>query len=119
MCHVLIIEDEAIIAMLIEDTLADFGATSFDLAATEDQAVALAGERCPEFITADINLLEGRGHKAVERITALCGPVATVVISGNVVVPVPTPPPAAKVLHKPFNPDDLSALFVSMAPIPR
>ncbi len=111
MCHVLIIEDESIIAMLIEDTLADCGATSFDFAATEDEAVALAGERRPDFITADINLLAGSGHKAVERISDLCGPIATVVISGNLHPPIPQPPPEALVLKKPFRMAELSAYF--------
>ena len=51
MCHVLIIEDEVLVAMLIEDTLADVGATSFDIAATENEAVNAAILRPPAFIT--------------------------------------------------------------------
>ena len=116
MCHVLIIEDEALVAMLIEDTLEAAGATSFDFASTEDEAVALARANPPSFITADVTLRCGRGPQAVNRIRSELGPVATVVISGNVHPETPDPPPCP-VLAKPFSPDQLTATFRAMAPL--
>ena len=68
--HALIIEDEPIIAMLIEDHLRALGYTSVDFAVTEAEAVAAARRRCPDLITSDVRLPEGCGIAAVE---AICG----------------------------------------------
>jgi CheY-like chemotaxis protein len=68
--HALIIEDEPAIALLIEDYLRALGYTSIDFAVTEAEAVAAAGRRCPDLITADVRLPEGCGIAAVETI---CG----------------------------------------------
>jgi two-component system, response regulator PdtaR len=66
--HALIIEDEPIIAMLIEDHLRSLGYTSVDFAVTEAEAVAAARRRCPDLITSDVRLPEGCGIAAVESI---------------------------------------------------
>jgi CheY-like chemotaxis protein len=55
MCHVLIIEDEPLIAMTIQDSLQDEGATSFDIAVTEDDAVQPATTRRPYLMTSDVS----------------------------------------------------------------
>ena len=60
MCHVLIIEDEAMIAIDLEHLLEREGATSFSFAASEGEALAAAWERRPDVITSDVTLLEGR-----------------------------------------------------------
>ena len=67
MCHVLVIEDEPMIAMLIQDVLEEAGATSFAFAATEHDAVALAAAQAPAVIASDVHLLEGTGPAAVQR----------------------------------------------------
>ena len=66
--HVLIIEDEPLVALLIEDHLRNHGYTSFDFAATEAEAVAAAKARCPDLITSDVRLVEGCGISAVQEI---------------------------------------------------
>ena len=66
--HALIIEDEPMIALLIEDQLRAGGYTSVDFAVTEAEAVACAQRRCPDLITADVRLVEGCGIAAVEAI---------------------------------------------------
>ena len=48
MCHVLIIEDEPLVALTIQDMLEDEGATSFDIAATQADAVAAALHHRPD-----------------------------------------------------------------------
>ena len=63
--HALIIEDESLIAMAIEDALRDCGFTSFDVAVSADEAVTLAANRCPDLITADVELRPGCGITAV------------------------------------------------------
>ena len=83
MCHVLIIEDEPMIAMLLQDLLEEAGATSFAFAATERDAVALAVQQPPSVITSDIRLLEGTGPRAVAQIKSRLGDIPTVFITAN------------------------------------
>ena len=66
--HALIIEDESLIAMAIEDALRGCGFTSFDLAASAEDAVKAAGTKCPDLITADVELKPGSGIDAVQSI---------------------------------------------------
>ncbi|MEO7240589.1 MAG: response regulator [Sphingomicrobium sp.] len=64
----MIIEDEPLVAMEIQDILAREGATSFEIAATEKDAVAAATANEPHIITSDVKLLEGTGPAAVAEI---------------------------------------------------
>lgn len=66
--HALIIEDESLIAMAIEDALRGCGFTSFDIAASAEEAVAAAAHKCPDLITADVELRPGCGISAVQSI---------------------------------------------------
>jgi DNA-binding response OmpR family regulator len=66
--HALIIEDEALIAIAIEDALRDCGFTSFDVAVSAEEAVAAAARTCPDLITADVELRPGCGITAVQSI---------------------------------------------------
>lgn len=68
MMHALIIEDEAMIALLIEDQLRAFGCTTIDFAVTEAKAIAAARSRFPDLITSDVGLAEGCGIAAVAAI---------------------------------------------------
>jgi CheY-like chemotaxis protein len=80
--HALIIEDEPLIAMTIEEVLRDCGFTSFDLAVSSEQAVAFAGSKCPDLITADVELRPGSGIEAVNLICT--GPsIPVIFITGS------------------------------------
>ena len=79
--HALVIEDFPIIAMSIQDELADLG-YSATIAATEAEAVALAEERCPDLIIADLRLAQGCGIEAVRRICSN-RPIAVIFMSGD------------------------------------
>ena len=83
MCHVLVIEDEALVAMLIEDNLVEQGASSVDIAATEADAVEAARRHRPDFITSDVRLLEGTGPDAVTAIKALYGEIPVLFITAS------------------------------------
>ena len=83
MCHVLIIEDEAMIALDLEALLEREGATSFSFAASEEDAVKAARSRRPDVITSDVTLLEGTGPAAVATIRAAMGRIPVVYISGT------------------------------------
>lgn len=66
--HALIIEDDDLIAIMIEEVLSDCGFTSFDVAPSLDDAVTAARGRCPDLITADVELKPGSGIDAVQTI---------------------------------------------------
>lgn len=99
--HVLIIEDEAVIAMAIEDVLRDCGCSSFDFACSADEAVDAANKRCPDLITADVRLAPGCGIDAVE---AICSdePIPVIFITGTP-AEVQGRLPGSPIVHKPFD----------------
>lgn len=101
----LVIEDEAMIAWMVETMLEEMGFRSIAVAATGDRAIALAGTTPPGLIITDINLgpgLDGIAAAAtirVERpapvifITGYAGAEAYARIQGEV--------PGAALLRKP------------------
>jgi CheY-like chemotaxis protein len=113
--HALIIEDEPLIALLIEDQLRALGYRSVDFAVTEADAVAAAGRRCPDLITSDVRLAAGCGIAAVE---AICGErkVPVVFITANV-RDVRRRMADAVVVPKPFVVADLSRALNAACPL--
>ena len=115
MCHVLIIEDEPMIAMLLQDMLEEAGATSFAFAATEKDAVELAVRHVPAVITSDVRLLEGTGPRAVEQIHELLGEIPVIFITAS-------PEscrqgiPASVVMVKPVSCREVATVFQQIAP---
>lgn len=105
--HALIIDDECLTALLIEDRLRDLGFTSFAFAVDEDEALAAARSRCPDLITADVQLASGSGIDAVQRICEE-NSAPVLYITGSAVM-VQERCPWAVVLQKPFGVADLSA----------
>ena len=110
MCHVLIIEDEPMIAMMLQDLLEEAGATSFAFAATEQDAVSLALQERPTVITSDIRLLQGTGPGAVKQITHEIGEIPVVFITANPDV-CDRNSSSATVLTKPFSLHEAIAVF--------
>lgn len=110
MCHVLIIEDEPTIAMLLQDLLEEAGATSFAIAATEQDAVSLALQQHPSVITSDMRLLKGTGPSAVERIIQQIGKIPFIFISADPDMYSWSSPPTA-VLAKPFSSYEALTVF--------
>lgn len=98
--HSLIIEADAIVALAIEDALRELGFTSFDFATTNEEAVAAAEERCPDLITADVELNAGCGIEAVQSICAK--KVIPVVFVSEATAEVERRLPAAIAVRKPF-----------------
>ncbi|MES2135704.1 MAG: response regulator [Pseudomonadota bacterium] len=99
--HALIIEDESLIALSIEDALRDCGFTSFDLAVSADEAVEAAALRCPDLITADVELRPGCGITAVQ---SICSgkPIPVLFITGSP-GQVRIRMPGHALVEKPFN----------------
>ena len=101
--HALIIEDESLIAMAIEDALRGCGFTSFDFAASDEEAVAAAARKCPDLITADVELRPGCGITAVQSICSEL-PIPTLFITGSP-AQVMIRMPGHTLVEKPFRAD--------------
>lgn len=107
--HTLIIEDEPLIAMTIEDGLRDCGFTSFDFAVSHLQAVSAAKEKCPDLITADVELNPGSG---IDAIVEICdGPPIPVVFVTGSHQQVSERMPHHLLLKKPFTSEQLISII--------
>ena len=113
MCHVLIIEDEILVALNLQQLLAEHGATSFDIAETEAEAIAAASIRPPKFISSDVRLKEGSGPKAVQTIFKKSGVVPVIFVTATPEVCDPCDPPG-RVMTKPLNEARYCAAFEEM-----
>lgn len=82
--HALIIEDEMLIAFEIEALLTQLGFSSFDIAASPIEAVAMARAHAPGLVTADVQIVDGTGIAAVHAITEAIGAIPIVYVTGNV-----------------------------------
>jgi len=105
--HALIIEDDDLTAIAIEQVLRKVGFTTFDCAASFGEAVAAAHERCPQLITADVELKPGSGIDVVQTICSEA-PIPVIFITGQ--------PDAARsrmpqhpVVSKPFRMSEVEA----------
>jgi DNA-binding response OmpR family regulator len=105
--HALIIEDESLIALAIEEALRDRGFTSFDLAVSTEEAVAAASRRCPDLITADVELRPGCGIDAVHSICSKAA-IPVLFITGTP-MKVGARMPQHPLIEKPFSPDVIAA----------
>lgn len=102
--RVLIVEDEAIIAMLFADLLVAMGHEVCAIEATEAGAISAALQSRPDLMIVDIHLTEGSGAAAVEFILR-SGFVPHVFVSGDALRDRPSP--SSIVLQKPFRETDL------------
>lgn len=115
--HALVIEDDAITAMLIEDELREMGFHSVDIASSEQEAIEAVGRKCPDLVTSDGSLPAGTGVGAVRQIRAALA-VPVIFITGD--------PERARhclpdmpVLEKPFSLNQLVAALRQVQPLGR
>jgi len=104
--HVLIIEDEPVIALELEILLSDMGFVSFDIADTPQDALACARANRPDLITADYRIVDGTGVDAIDMITAAVGEAPVVYVTGNADL---FDPGAHAVVDKPISARALAA----------
>jgi len=114
-CHVLIIEDEALIALDLQEMLELAGATTFSFAETESEAVDAARQHRPDVIMSDVMLREGTGPKAVELIQGEMGPLPVIFITATPAACTIYDPPAI-VLGKPMVDTQVREAFRLVAP---
>lgn len=105
--HALIIEDEAFIALSIEGVLRECGFTSFAIAISGGEAIAAARLKCPDLISADVDLRPGSGIDAVNEICS--GPTIPVIFVTGTPDEARQRMPQHPVVLKPFTPDDVRA----------
>ena len=113
MCHVLIIEDEPLIALDLEDLLQRYGARTFSFADTQQGAIDEARIRPPDVILSDVNLLEGTGPLAVKAIRVEFGDVPVIFVTATPDACSPCDPPG-RVFRKPLNRPAIGAAFQEM-----
>lgn len=108
--RVLIVEDEALVAMLVEDTLLDAGAEVAGPAATASEALALLASSRPDVAVVDINLGDHTSEPVTTALTARGVPF--LVATGYGAAALGTLPPGTGVIAKPF---ELAALVERLA----
>ncbi|WP_316166425.1 MULTISPECIES: response regulator [unclassified Bradyrhizobium] len=74
--HVLVVEDDPIIALGLEDTITDLGVPDVRIAADVATALAMIAERVPQFALLDVGLVREKSFAIAERLTALGIPFA-------------------------------------------
>jgi CheY-like chemotaxis protein len=115
--HILIVEDEQIVAADLEVKLERMGHQVVGKAASGEEAIKLAEELRPELVFMDIRLQGAMdGTTAAQRVRELTGaPVIFVTAYAEVFVADPTQmPPPGICLSKPFSTSQLQAALDSV-----
>ncbi len=103
---VLVVEDEALVAMLVEDALLDAGATVLGPVATVAEALALLERETPHVAVLDLNLAGETSTPVADALVARGIPF--VVATGYGADGLPPGHDSVPVLAKPYDPDDLT-----------
>lgn len=114
MCHVLIIEDEPLIALDLEDLLERNGAVTFSFADGQHAAIEASRRDRPDFIMSDVSLLEGTGPLAVQAIRDELGAIPVIFVTATPEACSPCAPPGV-VFRKPLDRPAIGAAFRRMA----
>ena len=105
--RVLVVEDNAIIGMLLAEVLAGMGHDVCAIEATEADAVTAAARCRPDLMIVDVQMGDGSGVFAIEKILRT-GFVPHVFVSGDDTLGVRALRPGAVVIQKPFRESDLA-----------
>ncbi len=112
---VLVIEDEAMIAWMLESLLEDMGFREITLTSNAVEAAAAAERQTPELVISDINLGPGTdGIEAVVKIRNTCKPAVIFVsayIDESARSRIADRVADARILSKPLRGDELSAII--------
>ena len=103
----LVVEDETLVAMLVEDTLADAGVVVLGPVATVAEALAMLDGQRPDLAVLDLNLAGETSEPVADRLIQL--EVPFVVASGYGAAGLPQRLAGIPVLAKPYAPEDLTA----------
>jgi len=110
--RIVLVEDDALIGMLLEELLAGLGHTVLTIAVNEREAVSAASLLAPDLMIVDVNLADGDGISAMRAILAK-RTVPHVFMTGDASIGVPA---GAITLRKPFKERHLVAALERAAP---
>lgn len=115
--RILVVEDEAVIGILIEDILLDLGCGCVDLASSVETALGLLDDVSPDFAFLDINLNGTKSYPVADVLESRAIPF--VFVSAYATHGLDTVHAARKILQKPFLPSDLDFALDSTFQTPR
>ena len=105
--RILIVEDEALVALMIEDMVGDMGFSVAGVASTLDEAMSKVGSIDFDFAILDMNLFGRESRPVAEALVAKDIPF--IFATGYAKAGVPGYVPGIPVLGKPFRQADLQA----------
>lgn len=104
--RILVVEDDAIVGLLLTEVLEEMGHVVCAVATREADAVAAAALHHPDLMIVDATLRDGSGITAVEQITRIT-PIPHIFVSGDVLMVVARRPTAV-VVQKPYHEADIT-----------
>ena len=107
MTSVLIVEDELIVALMVEDSLQAAGYQVCGIAASEAEALALAEAHRPDMAVVDIRLNPGDGLEVARELRTRYGAQILFASGHATELPLGQDGQADLVLAKPYLPDDV------------
>lgn len=107
--RVLIVEDELLVALLIEDILIEFGCNTFGPCGTLEKALAAASSETLDLAVLDINLAGERAYPVAEALERRNIPF--LFVSGYGDEAIPEGHETWKVCAKPFKTKDLTRML--------
>ncbi|WP_270938710.1 response regulator [Falsiroseomonas oryzae] len=107
--RVLVVEDEALVAMLVEDALLDAGFGVMGPAATVDEAMSLLARERPDAVVLDLNLAGETSTPVADELAARGIPY--VIATGYGASGLPAGHQDAMVLAKPYDPAELTSML--------
>ena len=116
--RILIVEDELMIAWMIQSLLEDMGFTDVEIAGSSEAALGAATRACPALVISDINL--GGGPDGIETARRIDGATQPPVLfvsayaGSDERLRMAEHLPAATVLRKPIEPDALARAVRAM-----
>jgi CheY-like chemotaxis protein len=111
MLRVLVVEDDALVGLLLAETLGEMGYEVCGIAATEAEAVSAAAIQKPDLMIVDARLGAGSGLTAMDEIL-LTGYIPHLFVSGNI-AKVRAQKPDAMMLQKPYRDTELARAMES------
>lgn len=105
--RILVVEDEAIVGMLIEDILSEYGCEHVDVAPSVDSALDTLSGDWPDFAILDVNLNGSRSYPVADFLKSRAIPF--IFMSGYGSNALDNAYSDVKVLQKPFRAGDLES----------
>jgi two-component SAPR family response regulator len=111
---VLIVEDDAIIALDFEDTILGFGVTTVRTCSSVARALQLIADRVPDFALLDVGLASGNSFEVAEKLQAMKIPFVFITGYGSR-IGLPAALSGTPALPKPCTSDALEAALRQQA----